>query len=228
MEKYQATPTDNKPESLSAARAIVDGTGMTPVMAVVDAMLVLCKEIANISNFLAQNIRHTSYELFQEELDRCYQDSEKIVGERLSKFLCEHSEAEELNHSLIKMTIQIFITSFCAFVWDRYLDTPLHVEADKNASKGQRKAALLRNLISVFKIAAWVIPGSANRSAFEESLDPFFESVEEIEAAWTTVPEFAKISLSFVSPGEDLADFQTYAEAEVLPRIQTSIELSPS
>ena len=52
-------------------------------MAVIDVMLVLHEEIANISNFLAENIRHTSYELFQEELpvDRCYQDSEKVIGE---------------------------------------------------------------------------------------------------------------------------------------------------
>ena len=64
-------------------------------MAVIDVMLVLHEEIANISNFLAENIRHTSYELFQEELpvDRCYQDSEKVIGERLSKLLHDHSEA---------------------------------------------------------------------------------------------------------------------------------------
>jgi len=96
-------------------------------MAVIDAMLILYNEIVNVSNFLAKNIRHTSYELFQEELDRCYQDSEKIIGERLSKFLHDHSEAEELSQSLIKITIQIFITSFCASGWDRYLDTPLLV-----------------------------------------------------------------------------------------------------
>jgi hypothetical protein len=122
----QTTPTNNE-ESLSAARAIVDGTGATPVMAVIDAMLVLHKEIANVSNFLAENIRHTSYELLQEELDRCYQDSEGIIGERLSKSLHDHAEAEELSQSLIKITFQIFITSFCASEWDCYLDAPLHV-----------------------------------------------------------------------------------------------------
>jgi hypothetical protein len=122
----QETLTSNE-ESLSAARAILDGTGATPVMAVIDAMLVLHKEIANVSNFLAENIRHTSYELFQDELDRCYQDSEKIIGERLSKSLHDHFEGKELSQSLIKITFQIFITSFCASEWDRYLDTPLCV-----------------------------------------------------------------------------------------------------
>jgi len=117
----------NNEESLSAARAILDGTGATPVMAVIDAMLVLREEIANVSNFLAENITHTSYELFQEELDRCYQDSEKIIGERLSKALHDYSEAGEPSQSLIKITFQIFITSFCAHEWDHYLDTPLHV-----------------------------------------------------------------------------------------------------
>jgi hypothetical protein len=121
----QTTPTDNE-ESLSAARAILDGTGTAPVMAIVDAMLVLHKDIAKVSNFLAENIRPTSYELFQEELDRCYQDSERIVGKRISKFLREHSETKELRQSLIKIAIQIFITSFCASEWDRYLDAPLH------------------------------------------------------------------------------------------------------
>ena len=122
----QTTPTNNE-ETLSASRAILDGTGATPLMAIIDAMLVLHKEIAKVSNFLAENIRHTSYELFQEELGRCYQDSEEIIGGLLSKFLHDHSEAEELSQSLIKITIQIFITSFCAYEWDRYLDTPLHV-----------------------------------------------------------------------------------------------------
>jgi hypothetical protein len=63
-------------------------------------------------------------------------------------------------------------------------------------------------LVNVFKIADWVIPGSANRAAFEESLNPFFKSMEETEAAWSKVPEFSKVSLLFVSPGEDLADFE--------------------
>ena len=31
----------------------------------------------------------------------------------------------ELSQSLIKITRQI--TAFCAYDWDRYLDTPLHV-----------------------------------------------------------------------------------------------------
>ena len=119
--------TDNEPESLLAARAILDGTGASSVMAVIDAMLVLRKEIANVSNFLAKKIRHSSYELFQEELDRCYQDSERMVGERLSQFLRDHSDEEELSQSLIKTTTQIFITSFCASEWDSYLDTPLGV-----------------------------------------------------------------------------------------------------
>jgi hypothetical protein len=116
--------TDDEHESLLAARAIVDGTGAAPVMAFIDAILTLRREITKVSNFLAQIIRHTSYELFQEELDRCYQDSEKIIGERLSKFLHERSEAEELSQSLIKITTQLFIVSFCASEWKHYLDTP--------------------------------------------------------------------------------------------------------
>ena len=73
-----------------------------------------------------------------------------------------------------------------------------------------------------------MIPGSASRAAFEESLNPFFKSMEEIEVAWTKVPEFTKVSLSFVSPGEDLADFETYAEDATEPEIPTSNEPSPS
>ena len=118
--------THEERESLLAARAmIIVGTGAAPVMAVIDMILALRKEIAKVSNFLADNIRHASYELFQEELDHCYQNSDKIIGERLTKFLHEHSEAEELSQSLIIITIQIFITSFCACEWKHYLDTML-------------------------------------------------------------------------------------------------------
>jgi len=75
-----------------------------------------------------------------------------------------------------------------------------------------------------------MIPGSASRAAFEESLNPFFKSLEEIEAALTKVPEFTRVWLSFVSPGEDLADFETYADSEEAtePGIPTSNEPSPS
>jgi len=122
-----ATATDEERESLLAARAIVDGSGAAPVMAVIDAILALRREITQVSNFLAENIRHTSYELFQEELDRCYQDSEKMLGERLLKFLHKRSEGEELSQSLIKMTIQLFMVSFCASEWKHYLDATLDV-----------------------------------------------------------------------------------------------------
>ena len=52
--------------------------------------------------------------------------------------------------------------------------------------------------------------------------------MEEIEAAWTNIPEFTKVFLSLVSPGEDLADFETYAENAIEPGIQTLNEPSPS
>jgi len=45
-----------------------------------------------------------------------------MIGARLSKFLHEHSEEEGLSQSLIKITIQIFIASFCASEWKPYLD----------------------------------------------------------------------------------------------------------
>jgi len=121
-------PTATNDESLLAARAILDGTGASPVMAVIDTILALRKEITKVSNSLVENIRHASYELFQEELDRCYHDSERMIGKCLSKFLREHSETEEPrlpSQSLINIIIQIFIVSFCAFEWKDYLDTPL-------------------------------------------------------------------------------------------------------
>ena len=43
--------------------------------------------------------------------------------------------------------------------------------------------------------------------------------MEETEAAWKQLPEFTKVSLSFFSPGEDLAD-EIYAEDATKPGIQ--------
>jgi hypothetical protein len=65
----------------------------------------------------------------------------------------------------------------------------------------ERKPVFLRNLISVFKIAAWAIPGSDRRAAFEESLNPLFKSMEQTEAAWENISESMNISLFFTSPG---------------------------
>jgi len=120
----QSVIFNNEHESMSAARAILKMTGAGPVMDVVDTILSLGKEIEKVCNILAENIRHTSYELFQEELDRCYRDSERMVGKRLSKFLREHSEEEELSQPFIKTAINIFIVSFCASEWKHFLDQP--------------------------------------------------------------------------------------------------------
>jgi hypothetical protein len=44
--------------------------------------------------------------------------------------------------------------------------------------------------------------------------------MEETETALKKVPEFTKVSLSFVSPGEDLAGSKTYAEDATKDGIQ--------
>lgn len=71
-----------------------------------------------------------------------------------------------------------------------------------------------------------MIPGSAKRAAFEESLNPFFNLMEQTEVTWKKIPEFTKVSLSFVPSGEDLADSETYAE-DTTCAIPTSKGLSP-
>ena len=58
-------------------------------------------------------------------------------------------------------------------------------------------------------------------------MNPFFKSMGEIEAAWTKIPAFARVSLSFASPGEDLADFETCVEDATEPGISTTNEPSP-
>jgi hypothetical protein len=122
----QTIATDNEQELLSATRAILDGTGAAPMITVINRVLGLHKEIDKTSNLLAENVRHTSYELFQQELDVFFQDSKRAVGTRLSKFLHKHSEEEELSESLIKITTQICMVSFCVSEWGRYLDPKLH------------------------------------------------------------------------------------------------------
>jgi len=104
----------------------------------------------------------------------------------------------------------------------------LYLDINIMPHNAERKAIFLRNLISVFKIAAWAIPGSAKRAAFEESLNPFFESMEETEAAWKKIPESMKVSLSFHSPGESLSASSMYKEDTTGHAIQSSNEPSPS
>jgi len=80
-----------------------------------------------------------------------------------------------------------------------------HLETTNNPARNpnEQKTGFLRNLVNVFKVANWVIPGSANRAAFEESLNPFFKSMSETEIALKKVPEFSRVSLSFAAPGKD-------------------------
>jgi len=115
---------NHKSLSIASARVILDGPSAAPVVNAVNTSLRLHKEIAKASSpsFLAENIRHLSSELFQEELDRFSQNSKRMVRERLSIFLHKHSEADTLSKPLIKITIQIFIASSRAFEWEPYLD----------------------------------------------------------------------------------------------------------
>jgi len=70
-----------------------------------------------------------------------------------------------------------------------------------------------------------MIPGSANRAAFEELLNPFFKSMEETEAVWNKVPEFSRVSLFFLSPGQDLANFE---DAKDVTNIKIQASEGPS
>ena len=91
-------------------------------MGVVDNILVLNGEMEKVSNILAQDLRHSSYQLFQEELDRCHEDSVLMVGKELSNFLVKNSELGDLNQFLIKVTIQIFMVAFCVSQWQPYFN----------------------------------------------------------------------------------------------------------
>ena len=52
--------------------------------------------------------------------------------------------------------------------------------------------------------------------------------MEETEEAWKKIPEFTIVSLSFVSPGQNFADSETYEEDKTKLGIQTSTGQSPS
>lgn len=51
-----------------------------------------------------------------------------------------------------------------------------------------------------------MIPGSAKRAAFEDALNTFLKLMEKAEATLKKIPDFTAVSLSFVPPGEELAD----------------------
>jgi hypothetical protein len=55
-----------------------------PLINVVDKIQALHGEMEKISDFLAQELRHSFYETFQEELDQCYWEFELIIGEGFS------------------------------------------------------------------------------------------------------------------------------------------------
>jgi hypothetical protein len=107
---------------LEAARAVISEAGAAPLMNVVDKIQALHGEMEKTSDFLAQELRHSSYEIFQEELDQCHRESELIIGEGLSQFLVDVSEIDHLNQFLIKNVIQIFMVSFCEAQWEPYFD----------------------------------------------------------------------------------------------------------
>jgi hypothetical protein len=62
----------------------------------------------------------------------------------------------------------------------------------------------LNQLTSLFKIAAWSIPGSkVRRSAFEDS---FFKAMEKTKEALDSLPKSVQVYLSVVGLDNDLSD----------------------
>lgn len=114
--------SDSSDILLEAARAVINEAGATPLMDVVDKIQALHEEMEKMSDFLARELRHSSYEIFQEELDQCHRESQLIIGEELSRFLVKVSEIEHLNQFLIKIAVQIFMVSFCESQWKPYFD----------------------------------------------------------------------------------------------------------
>jgi len=53
-------------------------------------------------------------------------------------------------------------------------------------------------------------------------LNPFFKSMKETETALKKIPEFTKVFLSFVPPGENFGDAKAYAEDASKGRVQAS------
>ena len=122
LRRWGSQESESDSVLLEAARAVISEAGAAPLMNVVDKIQALHGEMEKTSDFLAQELRHSSYEIFQEELDGCRRESELIIGEGLSLFLVEVSEIDHLNQFLIKNVIQIFMVSFCEAQWEPYFN----------------------------------------------------------------------------------------------------------
>ncbi|KIM36810.1 hypothetical protein M413DRAFT_284886 [Hebeloma cylindrosporum] len=204
-----APQQSNPSNTLEAARAVINVAGAIPLMDVVDRIQVLHGEMEKISDFLAEELRHSPYEIFQEELDRCHRESELIIGEELSGFLMEASEMQSLNQFLVKSVIQIFVVSFCKSQWKPYFEEhrrPVTISSQPQNPE-DLKRQFLNQLTNLFKIAAWSIPGSkVRRSAFEDSLAPFFKAMEQTKESLDILPRSTEVRLSVVGPDNDLSD----------------------
>jgi len=229
LRRWGSQESDSSNILLEAARAVVSEAGAGPLMDVVDKIHALHGEMENISKLIAQELLHSPYDIFQVELDRCQRESELVVGEELSRYLVKVSEIDYLNQFLIKNIIQIFMVSFCESQWKPYFDKwhphpgehyslindseltyPFSLAASgihpQSPNLGKLKDQFLNQLTSLFKIAAWSIPGSKSRSAFEDSLIPFFKAMDETRKALENPHKIAKVYLSVVGPDNDLSD----------------------
>jgi len=231
LRRWGSQESDSSNILLEAARAVINEAGAGPLMDVVDKIHALHGEMEKISKLIAQELLHSPYDIFQVELDRCHRESELIIGEELSRYLVKVSEIDHLNQFLIKNIIQIFMVSFCESQWKPYFDkwhphpgehysliddskltysfkfslaaSGIHPQSP---NLGNLKRQFLNQLTSLFKIAAWSIPGSKSRSAFEDSLTPFFKAMDETRKALENPHKIAEVYLSVVGPDNDLSD----------------------
>ena len=101
---------------ISLMESLVDDAGLSPVLAAARKVEALNTAMADVAFFLGKNVQTMVHEIFQEEIERSYENCERTIGSVLASFIYARTQQGSTatpDCLIVNVVAHIFILSFC-------------------------------------------------------------------------------------------------------------------
>lgn len=105
-----------KKTQLLIMECLIDDAGLAPVLAAACKVDELNTAIAKVAFFLASNVQTMAHEIFQEEIERSYENCVRTIGSVLASFIyirTQEGSAAAPDCFVVKVAAHAFINAFC-------------------------------------------------------------------------------------------------------------------
>jgi len=196
-------------QRISAINSFVDAD-TSDLTKLLDSLKSFHAEVESIHSSIFDAIFYQLSDLFQEELNRCYEETRRIIGGDICDLLVACSADANANagqsgfrtprKAYLRAVLQLFIVHFCASMLDpQSVYTPMDhtsgrrqksalkhrikLEAGTLPTRPKFKTIFLRKFSNLLKAAGWTIQGPDRRAAFEDRIPGLFDKLDNLRTA---------------------------------------------